>query len=132
MGSGKGGCCPSRAGDSLRLGSALPRNAQAAFSAFLAPLTAELSGEVGECRSAGLCQLLSLHREVQHFSELSGESSLCTAMLADISLKHYLRFMRRSSSLLTLQEILGVTKICETLLPILVQLPWEYNAATVH
>lgn len=51
-------------------------NAQAALSAFLAALTPELSGEVGECRSVGLCQLLSLDREVQHFSELSGESSL--------------------------------------------------------
>lgn len=33
--------------------------------AFLAPLHPELSAEVGGCRSVGLCQFLTLHRELQ-------------------------------------------------------------------
>lgn len=70
VGSRGGGCSPRRAGDSLS-GWVQPFpemhhcNAWAAFSAFLAPLTPELSGEVGECRSVGFCLLLSLHRELQ-------------------------------------------------------------------
>lgn len=75
--------------------------------AFLAPLTPELYDEVGKWRSVSLRQSLNLYSELQQkqmesfFRPLQGVILVYsnTDILSDILLKHYLRFMRHSSSL---------------------------------
>lgn len=102
VGSGKGGHCPAQL--ETEPGFSTSRNAALKCTGSLeslpAPGTPELSGELVSagmllCVSCGVCTGSFLTPVVEcaqgafsAFSELSGESALCTAMLADLSLKH--------------------------------------------